>query len=200
MRERALNYYGRRVDTWKVCETKARRVGRDGSAPPKQRRRIIIIKRAVKVWTMWKLNIVTSETSCCCDVTADSKQSSATAVVLGASRHGSRVYCLDVCILRCRSVSGEQVKQWKWRRFQVRCPLLLRSSWGVQMRGLRSRNNALRKKYRYAKYVNKATRQHFLSHWLKLIFKIYPFVYEPSGYTNYKMYSLHISQYNIRKL
>lgn len=128
---------------------------------------------------MWKLNIVTSETSCCCDVTADSKQSSATAVVvLGSSRHGSRVYCLAVCILCCRSVSGEQVKQWKWRRFQVRCPLLLRSSW-VQMRGLRSRNNALRKKYRYAKYVNKATRQHFLSHWMKLIFKIYPFVYEP---------------------
>lgn len=113
----------RRVDTWKVCETKAWRVGRDGSAPPKQRRRIIIIKRAVKVWTMWKLNIVTSETSCCCDVTGDSKQSSATAVVvLGSSRHGGRVYCLAVCILRCRSVSGEQVKQWKWRRFQVRCP------------------------------------------------------------------------------
>lgn len=195
----------RRVDTWKVCETKARRVGRDGSAPPKQRRRIIIIKRAVKVWTMWKLNIVTSETSCCCDVTADSKQSSATAVVvLGSSRHGGRVYCLAVCILRCRSVSGEQVKQWKWRRFQVRCPLLLRSSWGVEMRGLRSRNNALCKKYRYAKYVNKAMLpvKHFLSHWLKLIFLIYPFVYEPlkTGNTNYKMYSLHILQYNIINL
>lgn len=130
---------------------------------------------------MWKLNIVTSETSCCCDVTAsDSKQSSATAVVvLGASRHGGRVYCLAVCILRCRSVSGEQVKQWKWRRFQVRCPLLLRSSRGVQVRGLRLKNNALCNKYRYAKYVNKATRHHFLSHWLKLFFLIYPFVYEP---------------------
>lgn len=193
MRERALNYYGRRVDTWKVCETKARRVGRNGSAPPKQRRRIIIIiKRAVKVWTMWKLNIVTSETSCCCDVTADSKQSSATAVVvLGSSRHGGRVYCRAVCILRCRSVSGEQVKQWKWRRFQVRCPLLLRSSWEVEMRGLCSRNNALRKKKGYAKYVNNATRQHFLSHWLKLIFFNLSFCLWTleTGYKNYKMYS-----------
>lgn len=94
----------RRVDTWKVCETKARRVGRDGSAPPKQRRRIIIIKRAVKVWTMWKLNIVTSETSCCRDVTADSKQSSATAVVvLGSAR---RVTAAGFIVWLCASCAA----------------------------------------------------------------------------------------------